>query len=379
MQMLSRISLTAIILLIFSAVVVAQTPPNQPNQPGPRPQTPTPQSLTFEEYEPKSTLVVPEHLTPRAKFPFVDVHSHHRDLTPGYVDKLIREMDSINLRVMVNLSGGSGERLKQIVEAYKGRYPDRFVIFANPSFDDLNEPGYGARAAARLAEDYKNGARGLKVFKNFGMDLRFRSGERVKVDDPNFDPLWDKCAELGIPILIHIAEPSAFFDPIDRRNERWLELKEFPGRARPPERYPTFETLMEERNRMIAKHPKTIFILAHLGYHGNDLGRLGRLFDAHPNVYVDIAAVLAELGRQPYTARDFLIKYQDRVLFGKDIYEPSEYTYYFHVLETRDDYIEYYRRRHAFWRMYGVYLPDDVLQKIYYKNAERLIPGLKKQ
>jgi predicted TIM-barrel fold metal-dependent hydrolase len=378
MQMLSRISLTAIILLIFSAVVVAQTPPNQPNQPGPRPQS-TPQSLTFEEYEPKSTLVVPEHLTPRAKFPFVDVHSHHRDLTPNYVDKLIREMDSINLRVMVNLSGGSGERLKQIIEAYKGRYPDRFVIFANPSFDDLNEPGYGARAAARLAEDYKNGARGLKVFKNFGMDLKFRTGERVKVDDANFDPLWAKCAELGIPILIHIAEPSAFFDPIDRRNERWLELKEFPGRARPPERYPTFETLMEERNRMIAKHPKTTFILAHLGYHGNDLRRLVRLFDAHPNVYVDIAAVLAELGRQPYTARDFLIKYQDRVLFGKDIYEPSEYTYYFHVLETRDDYIEYYRRRHAFWRMYGVYLPDDVLQKLYYKNAERLIPGMKKQ
>ena len=379
MRMPSRISLTAIFLLTFSAMVTAQTPPNQPAQPGPRPQSSTAQSLTFEEYEPKSTLVVPEHLTPRAKFPFVDVHSHHNNLAPDYVDKLIREMDSINLRVMVNLSGGSGERLKRILEAYQKRYPDRFVIFANPSYDDLNESGYGARAAARLAEDYKSGARGLKVFKNFGMDLKYRTGERVKVDDANFDPLWDKCAELGIPVLIHIAEPSAFFDPIDRRNERWLELKEFPGRARPPERYPTFETLMEERNRMIAKHPKTTFILAHLGYHGNDLGRLGRLFDAHPNVYVDIAAVLAELGRQPYTARDFLIKYQDRVLFGKDIYEPSEYTYYFHVLETRDDYIEYYRRRHAFWRMYGVYLPDDVLQKIYYKNADRLIPGMKKQ
>jgi predicted TIM-barrel fold metal-dependent hydrolase len=382
MQMPSRISLTVLFLLTFAALVTAQTPPpnqpNQPNQPGPRPQPSTAQSLTFEEYEPKSTLVVPEHLTPRAKFPFVDVHSHHSNLAPEYVDKLIREMDSINLRVMVNLSGGSGERLKRIIEAYQKRYPDRFVIFANPSYDDLNEPGYGARAAARLAEDYQSGARGLKVFKNFGMDLKYRNGERVKVDDANFDPLWDKCAELGIPVLIHIAEPSAFFDPIDRRNERWLELKEFPGRARPPERYPTFETLMEERNRMIAKHPKTIFILAHLGYHGNDLGRLGRLFDAHPNVNVDIAAVLAELGRQPYTARDFLIKYQDRVLFGKDIYEPSEYTYYFHVLETRDDYIEYYRRRHAFWRMYGVYLPDDVLQKIYYQNAERLIPGMKK-
>jgi predicted TIM-barrel fold metal-dependent hydrolase len=179
-------------------------------------------------------------------------------------------------------------------------------------------------------------------------------------------------------VLIHTAEPSAFFDPIDQTNERWLELKQFPGRARPPEKYPTFEALMAERNGMIARHPRTTFILAHLGYHGNDLQRLGELFDAHPNVYVDIAAVLAEIGRQPYAARDFLIKYQDRVLFGKDIYEPQEYTYYFRVLETRDDYIEYYRRRHAFWRIYGLFLPDEVLKKIYYKNALRLVPGMKK-
>ncbi|MEP7270118.1 MAG: amidohydrolase family protein [Acidobacteriota bacterium] len=334
------------------------------------------QTLTVEEYEPKSTLVVSERPVPRAKFPFIDVHSHQNDLSPENLDKLIREMDSINLGLMINLSGGSGERLKRAVVAMKGRYPGRFAVFANPTFDDLNEPGYGQRAAERLRQDVANGAQGLKVFKNFGMDLKYRTGERVKVDDPNFDPLWAMCATLKIPVLIHIAEPSAFFDPIDRNNERWLELKQFPTRARQPDKYPTFDTLIEERNRMIAKNPRTVFILAHLGYHGNDLGRLAKLFDAHPNAYVDIAAVLAELGRQPYTARDFLIKYQDRVLFGKDIYEPTEYTYYFRVLETRDDYIEYYRRRHAFWRMYGLFLPDDVLKKLYYQNALRLIPGL---
>lgn len=332
--------------------------------------------LTFEEYDPKSTLVVPEHPVGRAKFPMIDIHSHHRRVDAVYVDKLIREMDLINLRVIVNLSGGSGETLKNIVREMKGRYPDRFVVFANVEFRDINEPGFGERAAARLEEDVRNGAQGLKIFKNYGMDLKYASGERVKVDDPVMDPVWAMCAKLNIPVLIHIAEPSAFFDPIDRNNERWLELKQFPGRARPPEKYPPFETLMTERNNMLARHPKTKFILAHLGYHGNDLGRLGRLFDQYPNAYVDIAAVLAEIGRQPYTARDFLIKYQDRVLFGKDIYEPSEYTYYFRVLETRDDYIEYYRRRHAFWRMYGLYLPDEVLKKIYYKNAARLIPGM---
>ncbi|MDX2034704.1 MAG: amidohydrolase family protein [Blastocatellia bacterium] len=335
-----------------------------------------PQTLTFEEYEPKSTLVVPERKVDRAKFPMIDIHSHHSNLSPEYVDKLIREMDSINLRVIVNLSGGTGERLTKVIAAMKGRYPDRFVVFANLSFEDLNEPGYGKRAAARLAQDVKNGAQGLKIFKNFGMDLKYKSGERVKVDDPEFDPVWQMCATLKIPVLIHIAEPSAFFDPIDKNNERWLELKQFPRRARPPAQYPAFDTLMTERNHMLEKNPKTTFILAHMGYHGNDLGRLGRLFDAYPNAYIDIAAVLAEIGRQPYTARDFLIKYQDRVLFGKDIYEPSEYTYYFRVFETRDDYIEYYRRRHAFWRMYGLYLPDEVLKKIYYKNSLKLVPGM---
>jgi predicted TIM-barrel fold metal-dependent hydrolase len=334
------------------------------------------QTLTFEEYEPKSTLVTREHLRPRAKFPFIDIHSHQTRLTPENVDQLIREMDALNLQVMVNLSGGTGERLKQTVAAMRGRYPHRFAVFANLSFNDLNEPGYGKRAAARLEQDVRNGAQGLKIFKNLGMDLKYQNGERVKVDEPELDPIWEMCARLKIPVLIHIAEPSAFFEPIDRFNERWLELKQFPNRARPPDKYPTFETLMAERDRLIARHPQTIFVFAHLAYHGNDLERLGKMFDRYPNFYVDIAAVLAELGRQPYTAHDFLIKYQDRVLFGKDIYEPSEYTYYFRVMETRDDYIEYYRKRHAFWRIYGLNLPDAVLKQIYYQNALRLVPGI---
>jgi predicted TIM-barrel fold metal-dependent hydrolase len=340
--------------------------------PGASAQTPP---LTYEEYEPKSTLVVPAHPVPRARFPLIDVHSHHNNPTPEYVDKLIREMDAINLRLMINLSGGSGERLQRTIEAMKGRYPGRFAVFANLSFNDLEEPGYGARAAARLADDARRGAQGLKIFKNFGLDLK-RRGERVKVDDPEFDPIWESCARLGLPVLIHIAEPAVFFEPIDRFNERWLELKQFPNRARPPEKYPGFEAIIAERDRLIARHPRTKFIVAHMGWHGNDLARLGRLFDQYPNFYVDVAAILAELGRQPFTARDFLIKYQDRVLFGKDIYAPEEYTWYFRVFETRDEYFEYYRRRHAFWRLYGLDLPDAALKKIYYQNALRLIPGL---
>ncbi|MFN0122929.1 MAG: amidohydrolase family protein [Blastocatellia bacterium] len=341
----------------------------------PRPQTPA-KTLTMDEYEPKSSLVTPEHKVTRAKFPFVDVHSHHGNTSPEYVDKLVREMDELNMRVMVNLSGGAGDRLKTLIAAMKGRHPDRFVVFANLSFEDMSEPGYGKRAAARLEQDVRNGAQGLKIFKNLGMDLKYKNGDRVKVDDPELDPVWAKCAELKIPVLIHIAEPAVFFDPIDRFNERWLELNQFPNRARPPEKYPTFETLMQERNHMIAKNPKTNFILAHLGYHGNDLARLGKLFDAYPNVYVDNAAILAELGRQPYASHDLHVKYADRILFGKDIYEPSEYHWYFRAMETRDEYFPYYRKRHAFWNIYGFDLPDNVLKKVYYQNALRLIPGL---
>jgi predicted TIM-barrel fold metal-dependent hydrolase len=334
---------------------------------------------TIEEYQPKSTLVTPEHKIERAKYPFVDIHSHHWNPTAEHVDQVVKEMDTINLRVLVNLSGGTGEELKKTLAVMKGRYPDRFVVFANLSYDDLNGPGYGKRAAARLEQDVKNGAQGLKIFKNYGMDLKYANGERVHVDDPEFDPVWEKCAELKIPVLIHIAEPSAFFDPWDYHNERWEELREFPQRARPPSKYPPFETLIAERNRMFAKHPRTNFIAAHLAFHGNDLERLGKLFDANPNVYADIAAVLAELGRQPYSAHDFLVKYQDRVLMGKDIYEVNEYKWYFRALETRDEYFEYYRKRHAFWRIYGFQVPDEVLRKIYYENALKLVPGLETQ
>ncbi len=333
-------------------------------------------TLTIEEYEPKSTLVVPEHKLDRAKFPFIDIHSHHWNPTPQDVDELIKGMDSINLQVMVNLSGQTGDRLKRTVEVMKGRYPKRFVVFANMDYDDLDQPGFSERVAQRLEQDVKNGAQGLKIFKDFGMELHYKNGQRVHVDDPVFSPVFEKCADLGIPVLIHVAEPSAFFDPWDKYNERWLELKQFPQRARPPSKYPSFETLMTERNHLFAMHPRTKFIAAHLAFHGNDLARLGRLFDEHPNVYVDIAAVLAELGRQPYSAHDFLTKYQDHVLMGKDIYEVNEYKWYFRCLETRDEYIEYYRKRHAFWRIYGFQLDDEALKKIYYKNALKLVPGI---
>jgi predicted TIM-barrel fold metal-dependent hydrolase len=340
---------------------------------------PTPAStMTVEEYEPRSTLVVPQHILTRAKYPFIDVHTHYNAVMPRtQLDQLVAELDRINLQVAVNLSGGTGSRLIAGVKNMKGAYPKRFVIFANLSYEGIDDPDYGQKAAARLQEDVKNGAQGLKIFKQHGLEIKDGRGQRVPTDDPRFDPIWQKCAELHIPVLIHTGEPRQFFEPRDRFNERWLELKQFPGRARPPDQYPSWEQIMSEQRNVFAKHPKTNFIAAHLAWLGGDLARLGQVLDKYPNMFVDIAAVLAELGRQPRFAREWLIRYEDRVLFGKDITEDmTEYHVYFRVLETADEYFDYYRRRHAFWKMYGLALPDEVLKKIYYKNALRIIPGI---
>ena len=335
------------------------------------------QTMSIEDYEPKSTLVVPEHPVACARYPFIDVHNHQdRDLSEAAVAQMVREMDAMNMRVMVNLSGGQGAELVRGLATLKGRYPKRFVVFANLDFAGIDDPGWGERAARQLEEDVRHGAQGLKIFKNFGMTVKDRQGRRVAVDDPRLDPIFEKCAALGIPVLIHTAEPRSFFEPQDRFNERWLELKEFPQRARPPDRYPPWEQLLGEQHRLFARHPRTKFIDAHLGWLGGDLARLGRLFDELPNVYTEIGAVLAELGRQPRSAREWFVKHQDRVMFGKDTWAPSEYPVYFRVLETADEYFDYYRKRHAFWKMYGLDLPDEVLKKLYYKNALSVIPGL---
>ena len=334
-------------------------------------------TMSFEEYDPRSTLVVPEHPRSRAKYPFIDVHSHQkRDISAEDARKLVEDMDRINMAVMVNLSGSSGEALQQGIANLAGRYPKRFVTFANIDLRGIDEPKFGERAARQLEEDVKNGAAGLKIYKNLGMFLTDSSGRRVPTDDPRLDPIWRKAGELGIPVLIHTGEPAAFWQPVDKHNERWIELNQFPNRRRTDPKYASFEQTMREQHNLFRRHPGTNFIAAHLGWYGHDLAFLGRLLDELPNVYTELGAVLYELGRQPRSARAFLIKYQDRVLMGKDIWNADEFATYFRVLETEDEYFDYYRKRHAFWKMYGLGLPDEVLKKIYYRNALKLIPAI---
>ena len=347
----------------------------------------------FHEYDPPSTLVVPEHPVAHARYPFVDVHNHQFGMPDQDLNELIRDMDRLNMAVMVNLSGRGFRRLelaegKISFDLREGDYltrsvanvasnaPGRFLVFTNIRLQGIDEPEWAERTLVQLEIDVGNGAQGLKIYKNLGLTEKDSQGVRIPVDDPRLAPVWAKCGELGIPVLIHTGEPASFWHPKDGNNERLLELMEKPDRYRDPALFPSWEDLMAEQHRMFRNHPDTVFINAHLGWLGNDLARLGKLLDELPNLYTEIGAVLAELGRQPRYARQWLIDYQDRVLFGKDSWKPEEYPVYFRVLETADDYFDYYRRRHAFWKIYGLDLPDEVLKKIYFQNALRVLPGV---
>jgi predicted TIM-barrel fold metal-dependent hydrolase len=336
------------------------------------------QDLSFEEYNPKSTLVVPGEIIKKAKFPFIDVHGHQYRMATEDLSPVIAAMDTLNMGIMVNLSGRSGSNLKQSVENIKNNYPNRFVVFANVDFEDVGKKGWTENAVAELRKDFANGARGLKIYKSLGLRYKDSDGNRVKIDDPRLDPIWALCGEMCVPVLIHTADPKSFWDPFDGDNERWLELKTKPNRKRDVNNPAAWEELMDEQHRMFKKHPKTIFINAHMGWLANDLGKLGALLDDIPNMNVGIGAIIAELGRQPRFAKAFFIKYQDRILFGKDSWKPEEFPTYFRVLESDDEYFPYHKKYHAFWSMYGLDLPNEVLKKVYYKNALRIVPGLDK-
>jgi predicted TIM-barrel fold metal-dependent hydrolase len=336
------------------------------------------QEMTIEEYEPRTTLIVPENPVTSARFPFVDIHGHQRaeSMTPQDIQALVKEMDDLNMAVMVNLSGGSGAALSAGLNKMTTENPGRFIFFANVDFRGVGEEGWGEDAADQLEDDVRAGAAGLKIFKTLGLSARDIQGNRIAVDDPRLAPVWDRAGELGIPVLIHSADPAEFWQPFDRFNERWLELKLRPQRRQFPDAEASFEEVMEEQYNVIRRHPNTNFISAHLGWLGHDLDRLGEILDGLPNMYVGLGAVIYELGRQPRFAAEWLTRYQDRVLMGKDSYNKEEFYTYFRVFETDDDYFDYYRDYHAFWKMYGLSLSDDVLRKIYYQNALKLVPGI---
>jgi predicted TIM-barrel fold metal-dependent hydrolase len=341
--------------------------------------------LRLVDYEPQSMLVVKQTAVPRSKYPAIDIHNHLRHIVDSGEDisKLVQIMDECNVKAVVDLDGGFGETLDRHLKLLKGSYPDRFIVYARIDWSKIDDPDFSEYSANQLEEAVRKGAQGLKISKALGLGVKEADGSYLRVDSPKLDAVWEKCAELGIPVEIHTADPAAFFTPFDKNNE-WFKilLDHQDWMFNKPEFY-SREELHQQRNNVIDRHPNTTFIGAHMGNCPEDLDKVAGWLDKYPNFYVDVDARLGELGRQPYSARKFLIKYADRVMFGTDGYKSTPinaamYRSHWRFLETDDEYMDI-RDSHTVvpdWRVYGLYLPDEILEKIYHLNAEKLIPGI---
>ncbi len=336
--------------------------------------------LKLRDWQPRSMLVTPASEPAKPRFPAIDVHNHlgsgKDQLSPERVAAYLTEMNEAGVRTVVNLDGGWGDRLDETLAVLDRAHADRLLTFAQIDFAGIDEPGWSDREAARLEEGFRRGAKGLKIHKSLGLGVRYKDGKLVPVDDPKLDKIWTICGQQGRPVMIHTADPAAFFTPLDRFNERWHELNEHPQWLFHDDRLPAREELLAQFLRVVGRHPRTTFIGAHFGNNAEDLAAVGKSLDDHPNLYVDIDARISELGRAPYSARKFFIKYQDRILFGTDTTPRRDaFRIYYRFLETDDEYFDCAASHHlqGFWRIYGIFLPDDVLEKIYVKNAERVL------
>ena len=364
---------------------------------------PVPKPLDLSQYEPKSMLRVHETRVERAKFPLIDFHTHISASTKseagvelaaerqylGTAQELLAIMDRKNIHAMVNLTGGYAAGLADAVAKYDRAHPGRFYTFTEPSYSRFKEPDYPKLQAAAIEQAHRDGARGLKILKTLGLYLRenITTGTLVKIDDPRFDPMWDACGQLNMPVAIHVSDPVAFFTPTDRFNERYEELNNHPDWSFYGSDFPSNEELLAARNRVIARHPKTQFVVLHVGNFAEDLQNVSENLDRLPNMFVDIAARIGELGRQPRTSRKFFEKYQDRILFATDatphgdeypqqVFNDKLYEIYFRFLETEDEYFDYAPAKippQGRWRIYGINLPDPILSKVYRDNAARLL------
>ena len=345
-----------------------------------------PTDLLLADYRPRSALVVPEHHVPRPRYPLIDAHNH-LGVSFGQAEpalpaaELLARMDALDIEAIVDLDGGWGEDvLDRHMAHYRAAAPERFVFFGGVPWQAWPDHprDFGAYAADRLEAQVQRGARGLKVWKNLGLTLRDPDGRLVPVDDERLDPLWERAGALGVPVLIHIADPVAFFQPLDAENERYEELAGHPDWHFCGPEYPPFSALVEGLARVVERHPATTFIGAHVGCYPENLTWVGALLDRCPNLSVDIAARIAELGRQPYTARGFFLRHADRILFGTDcLPDAAWFAIHYRFLETWDEHFDYVpegqQPGQGRWRIYGLGLPEEVLRKVYRENAVRVL------
>lgn len=340
-------------------------------------------TLLLRNFHPRSMLHVPEHPVTRARFAVWDVHNHVDDargigerIPP---EQVVRSMDEVNVQKIVILTGGWRESLQQVLDNTENKYPGRFIVFTQIDWSKVNDPNFSQEMVAQLDDGVRRGARGLKLLKDLGLEVRDDKGKLLRVDDPRLDPVWEECGRLGIPVAIHTSDPEAFFTPVDEYNERYEELKENPSWSFHDHDFPSKQELLEERNRVIERHPHTTFVALHVANWPENLDAVSAWLDRYPNMMVELGARQAELGRQPRRARKFFLDYQDRIMFGSDAEPvPEMYQNYFRWLETDDEYFDYWGYPgQGRWKIYGLGLPDSVLEKVYHSNAERLFAQFK--
>lgn len=339
--------------------------------------------LPLSQFRPRSRLSVPETRITRPDRPFIDAHNHLGAFGGGWDQRdpaaFFARLEEAGAVHYVDLDGGWGERvLDDRLRRFKSHAPERYRVYGGVDWGRWAEEGhaFAERSAARLAAQAARGAQGLKIWKPFGLHVTDDRGALAKIDDPRLGPIWARAGELGLPVMIHIADPVAFFDPLTPENERWDELHAHPDWHFPSPPFPPFDALLGAFARLVQRHPATTFIGAHVGCYAENLTWVSALMETCPNLYVDISARISELGRQPYSARRFFLRHADRILFGTDAGPDLEtYAIYARFLETGDEYFSYGpgdSPGQGRWRIYGLHLPEDVREKIYFANAARL-------
>jgi predicted TIM-barrel fold metal-dependent hydrolase len=340
-------------------------------------------TILLRDFQPEPALHAAAHEVQHAKFPVFDVHTHTDDAM-GIGDRvdpkeMIARMDRLNIKTIVILTGLWGDKLQTIVDTMVKPYPGRFIVFTQFDWSKINDPNFSQLMVQQLDDSVARGARGLKVLKELGLGVRDASGKLITIDDPRLDATWEECGRLGIPVFIHVADPEAFFHPIDAHNERYEELIEHPDWSFYGSQFPSLQELMAQRDRMFAKHPHTTFAALHFGSWPENLDFVEQTLQKFPNVMVETGAREGELGRQPRRAREIFMKYSDRIMFGTDEGAgEAMYRNYFRWFETEDEYFPYSQYpQQGRWMIYGLGLPDDVLEKVYHGNADALFARFK--
>jgi uncharacterized protein len=341
-------------------------------------------TLLLKDWTPKPMVHLPHHEVDRAKFYVIDMHNHVNDavgirgpqVPPAEV---VKHMDEANVQKIVILTGMWGDKLQSVLDTMVKPYPDRFIVFTQMDWSKIDDPNFSQEMVAQLDDAVKRGARGLKILKDWGLGVKDKTGKFVRIDDPRMDPVWEECGRLNIPVAIHSTDPEAFFTPTDEKNERYEELKHNPSWSFYGPQFPGKQELLDERNNVFAKHPKTTFIALHVANWPENLDVVSEWLKKYPNMYVEFGARQAELGRQPRRAFKFFTEFQDRILFGTDADPiPEMYRNYFRWLETEDEYFPYWDfPAQGRWSIYGLGLPDSILKKVYHENAEKIFAQFK--